>query len=291
MAAQFLTLRSCGQNGVWRLLEQSKAAAPTLALQGRHCRCLYADMSADSLETRLSFTATAEEQGARCSAIQPQEWRQDVESLALQAPLYAQGADALLVQGLPTNALEVLAAASSLPVCSMGNASSNPALALADLALIQQSHADLSQVRIAWMGGVNGLTCSLIEAAMFVPFEFFIALPQWSVLDHDLLDLALRAGARIFLSHEPSMVLEGAQVVYAGLAPSAAQGAPLTGGMRLSPEALALASPNAALFTAESLSPACYATESIIDAAAPLWEQRLAMRRHMQALILRDLFV
>jgi hypothetical protein len=34
MAAQFLTLRSCGQNGVWRLLEQSKAAAPTLALQG-----------------------------------------------------------------------------------------------------------------------------------------------------------------------------------------------------------------------------------------------------------------
>ena len=290
MAAQFLTLRTCGQNGVWRLLEQSKAASPTASLQGRHCRCLYTESSAATLEAKLSFTAAAEDQGARCSAVLPHEWRHDVESLALQAPLYAQGADALLVQGLPTSALEVLAAASSLPVCSMGNASSNPALALADLALMQQSHEDLSRLRVAWIGGVNGLTSSLIEAAMFVPFELFIALPQWSEPDRDLLDLALRAGAKVFLSHEPHMVLEGAHVVYAGLGPSAAQGTPLSGGMRLSPEAFALARPDAAVLTAESLSPACYATESILDAAVPLWEQRLAMRRRMQALILRDLF-
>ncbi len=114
-----------------------------------------------------------------------------------------------------------------LPCLNMGCKISDPVSALADLALLRtliasQAHIPSTQeplegLRIAWTGRADtGLAASLIEASMYIPFELFMAIPETHEPDHSILDLALRAGARIFLTRDQEMALNGAHCVYAG---------------------------------------------------------------------------
>ncbi len=290
MTAHCIHLRDRGQEGVWRLLDEvRRTPAHHEMLAGRRALCLLAEHSPAALEDRLSFGESLRAGGAGWQEILPEGWLRDMDALTLQAPLYAAHADMLLVHGLEERLLTVFAAESTAPVLNMGNAAGHPALALADLALMHESVDDLSTLRVAWVGGLNGLAFSLMEAAMYVPFELFMAIPEWSDPDHGLLDLALRAGAKIFLSREPALVLDGAHFVYCGAGPRAAAGSPLQAALPLRAEDMALALPEAHMLTAESLSPACRAEDSLLEAARPLWTRRLQMRTAVQTLLLRDL--
>ena len=248
MTAHCIHLRDRGQEGVWRLLDEvRRTPAHHEMLAGRRALCLLAEHSPAALEDRLSFGESLRAGGAGWQEILPEGWLRDMDALTLQAPLYAAHADMLLVHGLEERLLTVFAAESTAPVLNMGNAAGHPALALADLALMHESVDDLSTLRVAWVGGLNGLAFSLMEAAMYVPFELFMAISEWSDPDHGLLDLALRA------------------------------------------EDMALALPEAHMLTAESLSPACRAEDSLLEAARPLWTRRLQMRTAVLTLLLRDL--
>lgn len=290
MTAQCLCLRDLGQEGIWRLLDAVRSQPePSGALSGCRALCLTAHASPRTLEDRLSFAETLRTQGGILREIAPEEWLHSTDALTLQTPLYASCADVILAQEWEPCRLAAFAANCPVPLLNMGNEAGHPALALADLALMHQRTEDLSTLRIAWVGGLNGLGFSLMEAAMYVPFELFMALPEWSMPDRDLLDLALRAGARIFLSREPHLVLDEADVVYCGAGPRAEDGAPLRASMRLAADALALSCPGAEVLTAETLSPACRADDRLLEAAMPVWTRRLRMRQHMQALLLRTL--
>lgn len=115
----------------------------------------------------------------------------------------------------------------------------------------------LGEPRISWLGGAQcGLACDLITAAIYAPFELFMALPEWGEPDHSLLDMALRAGAKIFLSRDPELVLENAHAVYMGHGPEQCATAPLTSGWPLTDELLALAAEDAAVLSWHGLAPA-----------------------------------
>lgn len=56
---------------------------------------------------------------------------------------------------------------------------------------------------------------SWIEAAMYFPFELFMAIAPGYEPDQQLLSLALQSGAKIFLTDEPRLAVDGAHYVYA----------------------------------------------------------------------------
>ncbi len=96
---------------------------------------------------------------------------------------------------------------------------SAPWAALAEVALMQkfvQEHAglDISNLRVCWIGKVNALGQSLMEAAIYTPFELFMGIPPHGDPEHYETGLALKAGAKIFMTREPELALDDAVLIY-----------------------------------------------------------------------------
>ena len=225
MARQILRIRDLGQSTFWQLMQMEGQPAP---LTGKTALLLAAD-GADTQDV-LAATAAARQLGMDVDMLPPALWAQDMASCDLQAPLYAH-AGLCLTAGLKGGALDCLTAGLPGAVVNAGNDKGAPGQALADLALLAARHGDWESLRISWLGGAQcGLACDLITAAIYAPFELFMALPEWGEPDHSLLDMALRAGAKIFLSRDPELVLENAHAVYMGHGPEQCAAAPLTSG-------------------------------------------------------------
>lgn len=285
MHEAILHVRDLGHETFWRVLHDAALTDDprqcSSALQGRTVALL---MAANCAEAQLSFSAGVVQQGGNMLSLHPGQWRTDVESLALQASSYAAHAHLLITHALPHNALAVLAAQCRCPVLNGGNDKGDPCAALADLALMQALTPALDTVRVAWVGGASGLAHSLIEAAIYAPFELFMALPSWGEPDHDMLGLALKAGAKIFLTREPQLALDAAHYVYAGAGPSAVEGAPLEAGLALAPELMACARPDAKVFSGAPLTTGCRIDSQLLD--VDLHAQRLEYRLRVHKTLL-----
>ena len=263
MARQILRIRDLGQSTFWQLMQMEGQPAP---LTGKTALLLAAD-GADTQDV-LAATAAARQLGMDVDMLPPALWAQDMASCDLQAPLYAH-AGLCLTAGLKGGALDCLAAGLPGAVVNAGNDKGAPGQALADLALLAARHGDWESLRISWLGGAQcGLACDLITAAIYAPFELF---------------MALRAGAKIFLSRDPELVLENAHAVYMGHGPEQCATAPLTSGWPLTDELLALAAEDAAVLSWHGLAPADRASDTALRRAAAFWPERLAARRLMEA--------
>jgi ornithine carbamoyltransferase len=151
------------------------------------------------------------------------------------------------------------------------------------MALMREQHADPGTMRIAWVGGANGLAHSLIEAAMYLPFELFMALPEWGEPDRELLSLAFAAGAKIFLTRDIPMAVDGAYYVYAGSGPHAAEDGALHAGMWIDGEVMGMARPEAQLLLGQETG--CRVRDDVRAAHAALERERFAVRLKVQRLI------
>lgn len=300
MQGNILRVRDLGYEDFWRVLHEATPASPLSststplpeypptrqhALLLRSC----AESSPASwVESSVLCHAALARVGGTVQSLElPPELASSLP-LAAQGPLYQAGAHFCLAHGFPQKTLDVLSTSCALPLYNMGNASHHPCAALADLALLRQQDPTLENTRIAWVGGVNGLAHSLMEAAIYAPFELFMAVPTWGEPEHDIAALALKAGARIFLTREIHMALDGARYVYAGAGPQNAAPAPLapsadpasTGmafnpfgdnaealetGLPLTAELLAHASPGARVLTGQSLGCGCRVDSSLPD--------------------------
>lgn len=240
-----LRLRDIGYEGFHQILEASALPESQLeslqpenvqkTLQG-HTIALLTTISAATADT-LSYTTSIRALGGDVCVVQA--GTPTSPPMPMQAVLCRAHADAVLTCGLPQNALESFATHCEelhLPLCNGGNAQSHLCAALGDIALFA-ADTPLDTLRIAWVGGANGLAHTLIEAAIYAPFELFMALPVWGEPDKDLLGLALKAGAKIFLTRELHMALDNAHYAYAGL-PYPDQNALSPYSMRLTPDIL-----------------------------------------------------
>ncbi len=252
MPKNILTLRDLGHGGIMAILDilqarkaaaESGISAEILASGSGRSANLGAMPSVARGAAMLFARESASERLALCSCLDdlgisreyfaPGSWKREPSGLADEAPAYGFYRDLCLVYGLKKDALHVLAEYSGTLTINMGNESNRPPRLLADLAFfhtILSAHKDgqsplqdtiqpidWTSLRLAWVGGANGLANSLIEAAMYFPFELFMALPEWGEPDREILGLSLAAGARIFLTREPDLAVEGASFVYEGV--------------------------------------------------------------------------
>ncbi len=90
------------------------------------------------------------------------------------------------------------------------------AMAEAALALqmCEKANQPLDTWRICWMGKISPLGQSLMQAAIYVPYELFMGVPPWGDPEHSSTDLALKAGAKVFMSREPRLAFDDAHIIY-----------------------------------------------------------------------------
>lgn len=166
----------------------------------------------------------------------------EIRSDGLETPeeiALSHGADILIFRACSRSRFERLAADSGVSVLNAGDEAGDPGRVLADLLHVLEREGDFARTRVAWIGEANGVASSWIEAAIYFPFELFMAVPPGREPDRALLGLALQAGAKIFLTYEPHMAIQGAGYVCIN---DAGGGAPV-----LTPELAALAAPGAVL--------------------------------------------
>ena len=89
-----------------------------------------------------------------------------------------------------------------------------PWAALAEACFNYQQSDFIDKWRICWIGNVSPIAQSLMEAAIYMPYEFFLGIPSWSKPEYVSTDMALKAGAKIFMSHEPQLALDEANIMY-----------------------------------------------------------------------------
>lgn len=158
-------------------------------------------------------------------------WRESVELagcvLKDGAPVSSPGAlQADIIVGVGLSCGELLAFADGERGPSLvngGNETASPCRVLGDLlALVRHWGHDadkLDKIRLCWIGNAKGeyagLADSWLESCLCFRHELFLSFPPGGEPHSEPLDFAMNAGGKIFLSHDPSLVVEGAHGVIA----------------------------------------------------------------------------
>ena len=85
---------------------------------------------------------------------------------------------------------------------------------------VEAARHEPAAIRVGFRGGNSPLALAWIEAAIYFPFSLFMDVPEDRPPDSRALSLALQAGARIFLSHDPQLAADGVQVFCLAEAPA-----------------------------------------------------------------------
>ena len=284
MSKHLFRLRDIGHAGIWRLLHSAHSQTAPEAVQesmkGASVPILFAEHMP---QERLALTLSIRDLGGNDVYFGPNEWSGAACARAAQSFVFGQNGPLCVINGLNLNELDILSASCACSLLNGGGPDAHPCSLLADIALIREQQPDLSTTRIAWAGGAGGLAHSLIEAAMYIPFELFMALPEWGGPSRELLSLAFAAGAKIFLTRDIHMALDGAHYVYAGSGPHNTADGTLHAGMLIDGQVMDMARPEARLLLGQETD--FRVQDEVLAAHAALERERFAMRRKMQRLI------
>lgn len=216
MIKHFMQIRDLGYAGAWELLQRAKEMKDTdyrgTCMQGKVAALIFEKAST---RTRVSFEVAVRHLGGTTIFMTPAESQLGrSEPLRDTARVLSRYVDCMIVRTFGQEKLDELAQFSSIPVVNALTDQGHPCQIMADLLTIYERTPEFDKVRIAWVGDGNNVLNSWVEASLYFPFELMIAIPQGHEPDMDLVGFALSAGAKIFLTHEPHIAVDGAHYIY-----------------------------------------------------------------------------
>lgn len=216
MTKHFMRIRDLGHEGAWNIIKRAKEMKETNyrghCMDGKIAALIFEKAST---RTRMSFEAAVRRLGGTTVFTTPNDSQLGrSEPLRDTARVMSRYLDCLIVRTFGQEKLDELAEYGSIPVVNALTDQGHPCQIMADLLTIYERDPDFSKVRVSWVGDGNNVADSWVEAAMYFPFELFIAVPEGYEPNRAQLDLALKAGAKIFLTHDPKLGVDGANYVY-----------------------------------------------------------------------------
>ncbi|WP_457572490.1 ornithine carbamoyltransferase [Desulfovulcanus sp.] len=167
-----------------------------------------------STRTRVSFEVAIQHLGGKSVFMTPQESQlgrnEPLKDTARVLSRYGHG---LVVRTFAQENLEELVKFGQIPVINALTDKFHPCQVMSDLLTIYERTPDFSQLKIAWVGDGNNMAHSWINAAIYFPFQLNMAVPKGYEPDVDVLERALQAGAKIYLTHDPKEAVAGVHYV------------------------------------------------------------------------------
>lgn len=214
MDKHFLQLRGQGCNGIWNIFQKARTLFSdphTPADPVRPCSLLLTDSEAwqtpfwEKAATLAGFTLSH---------------LSGVSQLGNGHQLSGQLA---IIGGFDDKILSELATNAGVTIINAGNEHARPCQVMADmLAAVTRLGPDadrITEVRISWIGGADGENAgyvhSWLDLALCFQHELFLSFPQGREPSPEPLDFAMNAGAKIFLTYDPTTVLDGAHALIA----------------------------------------------------------------------------
>ena len=298
MPRHFMKIRDLGYEGAWNIIRRAKEMKDT----GFRGHCMDGKVAAlifekASTRTRVSFEIAVRQLGGTTLFMTPNESQLGrSEPLKDTARVLSRYVDCLVVRTFGQEKLDELANYGSIPVVNALTDQGHPCQLMADLLTIYERTPDFSKVRVSWIGDGNNMANSWIEAAMYFPFELFMAIAPGYEPDRDLLGLALQCGAKIFLTDEPRLAIDGANYVYADVWASMGQESEQKQreiafkDFCVSKELMALAAPDAKFLHCLPAHRGEEVTEEVFESDASIVWDEAENRLHAQKAILEWVF-
>ncbi len=215
MPRHFTKIRDLGQKNAQNLLKRAKEMKESGfrgdLLAGKIIALIFEKAST---RTRLSFEVGIRRLGGQTIFMTPAESQLGrSEPLRDTARVLSRYCDGMVVRTFGQHKLDELMEYGSVPVVNALTDEGHPCQIMSDLLTIYERTPDFSKLRVAWIGDGNNMANSWMEAAIYFPFELFMAFPKGYEPDADFIGFCLQAKAKIFLTNEPHMAIDGAHYV------------------------------------------------------------------------------
>ena len=179
-------------------------------------KCLAMIFEKSSTRTRVSFEVGINQLGGY-AVVLAGEGSQIGRGEPVQdtARVLSRYVDGIMIRTFEQKEVEDLAKYGSVPVINGLTDFCHPCQILADLMTIREYKGSFDGLKMCFIGDGNNMANSWIEAAMYFPFQLNMAIAPGYEPDQQLLSLALQSGAKIFLTHDPKLAVDGANYIYA----------------------------------------------------------------------------
>ncbi len=167
-----------------------------------------------STRTRVSFEAGVYQLGGHALFLSARDIQLGRgEPIRDTARVLSRYVDGVLIRTFDHADIEELARYGTIPVINGLTDLLHPCQVMADLMTIRENFgADLSTVKVAWIGDGNNMANSWLNAAYRFGFELRLAVPEGYDPNREILERA-RGVAAIHLTRDPREAAEGADVI------------------------------------------------------------------------------
>jgi len=214
-----LSVADLSAEDIWHLIEEAinlKQRERKAYLKEKVLALLF---EKPSLRTRVSFEVAMWQLGGNTLYLPPDEVglgkREKVSDVARTLSRYVDG---IVARTFSHQTLELLAQYAQVPVINGLSDHEHPCQALGDLLTIYEKKGELKGLKLAFIGDSNNVARSLLLATSLVGVNFFIASPPAYKLQDTILrhaqEFALQSNTRIFLTSDPRLAAENADIVY-----------------------------------------------------------------------------
>jgi ornithine carbamoyltransferase len=220
-----LSVADLSSEDIWHLIEKAVSSKSLVDLKQRERKAylkkkvLALLFEKPSLRTRVSFEVAMWQLGGNTLYLSPDEVglgkRERIPDVARTLSRYVDG---IVARTFSHQTLELLAQYAQVPVINGLSDQEHPCQALGDLLTIYEKKGKLKGLKLAFIGDGNNVARSLLLAASLMGVNFSIASPPAYQFQDTVLrqaqEFALQSGSRIFLTSDPRLATENADIVY-----------------------------------------------------------------------------
>lgn len=210
----FLSIRDLRADEISDIFENAarfRQTSPSRSLEGKSVVLLFEKAST---RTRVSFEVGIARLGAH-PVVLSVEGSQIArgEPLKDTARVLAGYCDAIVMRTFGHDRIEEMATYAQVPVINALTDLLHPCQVLADCFTLMQRFGDLSGKKVAWIGDGNNMANSWINASATLGFDLTLACPEGFEPDKNIVDAALKDGAKVLVVRDLKDAVKGAIAV------------------------------------------------------------------------------
>ena len=210
----FLSIRDLRADEISDIFENAarfRQTSPSRSLEGKSVVLLFEKAST---RTRVSFEVGIARLGAH-PVVLSVEGSQIArgEPLKDTARVLAGYCDAIVMRTFGHDRIEEMATYAQVPVINALTDLLHPCQVLADCFTLTQRFGALSGKKVAWIGDGNNMANSWINASATLGFDLTLACPEGFEPDKNIMDAALKDGAKVLVVRDLNEAVKGAIAV------------------------------------------------------------------------------
>jgi len=298
MSAHFLTILDMTCEEAWgvlsRALEMKKTNFRSDLLAGKVLALIFEKAST---RTRVSFDVAVRQLGGQTIFMTPADSQLGrSEPIRDTARVLSRYVDGMIVRTFEQHKLDELVEYGSIPVINALSDDYHPCQVMSDILTIKERRADLTGVKVAYIGDGNNMVHSWINAAVHFPIELSIASPKGYQPRADIMENAIKRGAKVVLTTDPATAAAGADFIYTDVWASMGQEAEQKvrekafAGYQVSAGLMAVAHPDCKVMHCLPAHRGEEITDEIMEGPASIVFDQAENRLHMQKAIIERIF-